>query len=173
MPPPTRIAARRAADTSSSRRHHAESLGNALAEAIARQHRDHPRWSFHLHHDNLLALAREDPRLGIVPSYPTLCRFMKGQGLLRTRKRRHREQSGGEPFVARETRSYEVTHVHGLWHLDFHEGSRPIFDASGNKHTPQLLGVLDDRSRLCCHAQWYLQETAEALVHADARRSRS
>jgi hypothetical protein len=30
---------------------------------------------------------------------------------------------------------------------------------------PQLLGILDDRSRLCCHLQWYLDETAEALVH--------
>ncbi len=28
--------------------------------------------------------------------------------------------------MTRETRSYEVTHVHGLWHLDFHEGSRPV-----------------------------------------------
>jgi hypothetical protein len=45
------------------------SLGPALAEAIVRQYRDHPRWSFQLHHDNLRALAREDPRLGPVPSY--------------------------------------------------------------------------------------------------------
>lgn len=30
---------------------------------------------------------------------------------------------------------------------------------------PQLLGILDDRSRLCCHAQWYLDETAESLTH--------
>jgi hypothetical protein len=28
-----------------------------------------------------------------------------------------------------------------------------------------LLGVLDDHSRLCCHLQWYLDETAEALIH--------
>jgi hypothetical protein len=27
------------------------------------------------------------------------------------------------------------------------------------------LGVLDDHSRLCCHVQWYLSETAEDLVH--------
>ncbi len=142
------------------------SLGPLLIEAIAKQHRDHPRWTFQLHHDNLLALAREDPRLAPVPSYPTLCRFMKGQGLLRARKRRHREHLDGEPFVARETRSYEVTHVHGLWHLDFHEGSRPVLVASGQWQKPQLLGVLDDRSRLCCHLQWYLDETAEVLIHA-------
>jgi putative transposase len=141
------------------------SLGPLLVEAIVKQHRDHPRWSFQLHHDNLLALAREDPRLGPVPSYPTLSRFMKGQGLLRARKRRHREHPDGEPFTSRETRSYEVTHVHGLWHLDFHEGSRPVLTPTGEWRKPQLLGVLDDRSRLCCHLQWYLEETAEALIH--------
>jgi len=91
---------------------------------------------------------------------------MKAQGLLRARKRRHRETTDGEPFASRETRSYEVTHVHGLWHLDFHEGSRPVLTPSGQWQKPQLLGVLDDRSRLCCHLQWYLDETAESLIHA-------
>ena len=28
-----------------------------------------------------------------------------------------------------------------------------------------LLGVIDDRSRLVCHLQWYLDETAHSLVH--------
>ena len=137
----------------------------ALAEAIAQQHRDHPRWTFQLHFDNLVALAREDPRLGPVPSYTTVCRFMRAQGLLRARKRRHREHPDGEPFTPRETRSFEVAHVHGLWHLDFHQGSRPVLCPDGQWRTPQLLGVLDDRSRLCCHTQWYLDETAEALLH--------
>jgi hypothetical protein len=30
---------------------------------------------------------------------------------------------------------------------------------------PIALGILDDHSRLCCHIQWYLCETAEDLVH--------
>ena len=30
---------------------------------------------------------------------------------------------------------------------------------------PQRLGILDDYSRLCAHAQWYLHETTENLVH--------
>jgi putative transposase len=142
------------------------SIGPALAEAIARQHREHPRWSYQLHYDNLVAVACEDPRLGPMPGYATVCRFMKAQGLSRARKRRHRETPDDEPFAPRETRSYEVTHVHGLWHLDFHEGSRPVLTPSGQWQKPQLLGVLDDRSRLCCHLQWYLDETAESLIHA-------
>jgi transposase InsO family protein len=62
-------------------------------------------------------------------------------------------------------RSFEVTHVHGLWHLDFHNGSRKVLTAAGEWLTPFLLGILDDRSRLGCHLQWYLDETTGSLVH--------
>jgi putative transposase len=55
--------------------------------------------------------------------------------------------------------------VHGLWHLDFHEGSRAILTVDGEWKKPQVVGILDDRSRLCCHLQWYWAETAEVLVH--------
>lgn len=139
------------------------SVSPALAEAIVGQHKDHPRWTFQLHYDNLVALAREEPRLGPMPGYATVCRFMKGRALLRARKKRHHREDAD--FTQRETRSFEVSHVHGLWHLDFHEGSRAILTPGGEWKKPQLLGILDDRSRLCCHLQWYLEETAEALVH--------
>lgn len=43
------------------------SVSTLLGEAIVRQHRDHPRWSFQLHYDNLLVVTREDPRLGPMP----------------------------------------------------------------------------------------------------------
>ncbi|MEQ8762758.1 MAG: DDE-type integrase/transposase/recombinase, partial [Planctomycetota bacterium] len=65
----------------------------------------------------------------------------------------------------REVRSYENEYVSGLWHLDFHVGSRAILTPKGEWIRPKLFGVLDDHSRLACHAQWYLEETAEALVH--------
>ncbi|MGH8848101.1 MAG: hypothetical protein ACREXQ_12810, partial [Polaromonas sp.] len=42
-----------------------------------------------------------------------------------------------------------------LWHLDFHHGSRKVLTRQGEWVTPMLLGVLDDRSRLVCHLQWY------------------
>jgi putative transposase len=141
------------------------SVSPAVAVAIARQHAAHPRWTWQLHHDNLVALAREDPALGPLPGYTTLCRYMKHHGLVRAKKKRRFGAEDGSSFVARETRSFEVRHVHGLWHLDFHEGSRAVLTADGEWQKPQLLGVLDDRSRLCCHLQWYLHETAEALVH--------
>ena len=65
----------------------------------------------------------------------------------------------------REVRSYEATHVGALWHLDFHHGSMKVLTAGGQWLRPIALGILDDHSRLCCHVQWYLSETAEDLVH--------
>lgn len=143
------------------------SVPSALGEALARQHREHPRWTYQLHYDNLLALAREDPTLGPVPGYATVCRYMKSRALLRARKKRR--HGSGDALAPRETRSFEVEHVHGLWHLDFHEGSRAVLTPQGEWRKPQLLGVLDDRSRLCCHLQWYWDETAETLVHGLAQ----
>jgi putative transposase len=40
-----------------------------------------------------------------------------------------------------------------------------VLRADGHWVYPILLGILDDRSRLCCHAQWYLAEGAEELCH--------
>lgn len=146
-------------------------MSAAMAMVLEAQYRAHPSWSFQLHHDNLRALAREHPERGRVPSYTTMSRFMKDRGWLRHRKKPRRRDGGHTddttaiPREPRETRSFEVSHVHALWHLDFHDGSRKILTPGGVWKTPRLLGVLDDRSRLICHLQWYLDVTAETLVH--------
>jgi len=41
--------------------------------------RQHPRWSYQLVHDNLAAIGRLKPELGVLPGYATVCRFMKHQ----------------------------------------------------------------------------------------------
>lgn len=138
------------------------SVSDALRELLRRLHAEHPTWSYQLHYDNLLAEAKQRSLLGPLPSYPTVRRWMKDAGLFR-QKRKKRNIDGFEP---REQRSFEVTHVHGLWHLDFHVGSRKVSMPDGKWHKVVLLCVLDDCSRLCCHLQWFLEETARALVHA-------
>lgn len=140
-----------------------------VALALAGLYQHHPGWSTQLHHDNLRALAREDPSLGVVPSYTTVGRYMKTRGWLRHRRKPRFSIDEKVVHEARETRSYEVSHVHGLWHLDFHDGSRKVLTTSGEWKTPRMLSVLDDHSRLCCHVQWYLDETAETLVHGIAQ----
>jgi transposase InsO family protein len=146
-------------------------VSSAVMVAIVTQHKLHPTWSYKLHADNLVAQVELGELVGRAPSYTTVRRVMKERGLFRQKRRQRRgnEQRNDhsrEIFEARETRSYESAYVHGLWHLDFH-GAKfvRIVLASGVVVTPKLLGILDDRSRLCCHAQWYLDETGEVLVH--------
>jgi putative transposase len=145
------------------------SLPTAIAQRLHLQYRDHPDWSYQLHYDNLAALLKADPSMGQLRSYSTVKRYMQAQGLVR----RPRLRPSGRPGEARaeerrqtrEIRSYEATHVGALWHLDFHHGSLKVLTRGGQWQRPISLGILDDHSRLCCHVQWYLSETAEDLVH--------
>ena len=135
-----------------------------VAEAIRTLRKQHPRWSYRLVHDNLVALGRERPELGVLPGYATVSRFMKHHGLGKHRRLRRHEREPG--FVPRERRLFEVAHVHGLWHCDFHDAKRKVVSASGEWVTATLFVVLDDHSRLCCHAQWYVGDgNTESFVH--------
>lgn len=139
------------------------SVSDVVAAELRRLRKEHPRWSFRLVHDNLKAIAVAKPELIPLPGYATVCRYMRNNGLVKARRPRRHELEPG--FVKRETRSYEVRHTHALWHCDFHECSRSVALPSGDLVRPQLFGVLDDHSRLCCHLQWYLHEDAESFVH--------
>jgi putative transposase len=145
------------------------SLSAPLAERLIFQHRDHPHWSYQLHYDNLAALVKADPRLGPLCSYATVRRYMLVHGLRRKPRlqprRRPSEERAETRRQTREIRSYEATYVGSLWHLDFHHGLLKVLTAGGQWLQPIALGILDDHSRLCCHVQWYLSETAEDLVH--------
>jgi putative transposase len=86
--------------------------------------------------------------------------FMASQGL-----HKQRRVEASRQFAPREVRSFEVEHVNSCWHLDFHTGSRSVLTAKGTWVKPSALCILDDRSRLICHVQWFLDETARTLVH--------
>jgi transposase InsO family protein len=145
------------------------SLVLSVRQALRAQYQEHKSWSYRLHFDNLQALSQSELELGQVPSYEVIRRWMKSQGLLRQPKRRWRPTAGGhlaqERLERLEVRSYEAEYVGGLWHGDFHEGSLKVLTRRGQWVMPQLLGILDDCSRLGCHAQWYLAETAESFSH--------
>ena len=140
-------------------------MSPALIEALRAQYRAHPSWSAQLHHENLAALVASAPELGPMPSYATLTRAMRARGLVRKRRRKWHESEAGPAVEAREVLSYEVSRSHALWHADMHHAKRRVLTASGEWKTPVLLGFLDDHSRLGCHLQWYLAETAEVFVH--------
>jgi putative transposase len=144
-------------------------IGDAVRLAVLAQYAAHKSWTVQLHHDNIVALAETKPELMPVPSYPTLRRFMKANGLNRRRRVTSRRTEGAEraedKLAEREIRGYEAEYVNGLWHWDCHVGSKKVLTARGEWATPILFGVIDDRSRLACHLQWYLGETAEIIAH--------
>ncbi|MBV8287934.1 MAG: DDE-type integrase/transposase/recombinase, partial [Hyphomicrobiales bacterium] len=148
-------------------------VSEAVRRAVLAQYGAHKSWSVKLHHDNLIALAEAQPDLEPLPSYPTLLRFMRANGLDKRRRLAPRQTDGAERaearIVEREVRRYEAEYVNGLWHWDCHHGSRKVLTARGEWVTPILFGVLDDRSRLACHLQWYLSETAEVVAHGLAQ----
>lgn len=137
-----------------------------LKEAIENQYRAHPSWSYKLHWDNLLATFGES-----CPSYSALRRYMQANGFFKKRRLRARRAQSEAQLQAqkrcdnKEIRSYEVEHVGALWHLDFHHARRQLLTKGGQWKTPICLSVIDDRSRLVCHLQWYFSEDTKCLVH--------
>jgi putative transposase len=145
------------------------SLSPPLRERLHAQYQAHPSWTAQLHYDNLAVTAAEQPALGALPSYASVRRYLKAHGLFRQPRTPARHTAGSELAAQRragfEIRSYESAHTNALWHADYHHGSRAVLSRAGRWQTPVLLGVLDDHSRLACHVQWYLEESAESFVH--------
>ena len=142
------------------------SLSPQVIDILTAQYREHPGWTMQLHVDNLRVSLR--PMDLPMPSYPTVRRYLIAHGMRRQAQPK-RDTAGArlarERLEQREVRSFEVDHVGALWHLDFHHAARKVLTRSGALVKPLLLCVIDDRSRLVCHLQWYLDETAESLVH--------
>jgi transposase InsO family protein len=145
-------------------------MSPAVCQALLAQYQAHPSWTTMLHVENLRALAEQHTALAPVPSYSTIHRFFQAQGLHKRRRLTARRTEGAERaearLAAREIRGYEAEYVGQLFHWDAHVGSRKVLTARGEWVTPVLFGVLDDRSRLACHLQWYLgPECAQNVVH--------
>jgi transposase InsO family protein len=144
-------------------------LSEALLSALEVQYARYPRWTVQLHYDNLAAEVADKPQMGALPSYQSVLRRMREKGWQKRREPANPTQGQRRAALRRESREirgYEASHVHALWHLDFHQGSLKVLDEEGRWQTPLVCAVLDDRSRVCCHLQWYLAENAQNLVHA-------
>ena len=150
-------------------------LAGDLIEEWKRLYDKHSHWSVVLLYNNFKVWAKHerDPPLTAVPSYSTMRRFYVRSGWVRHRKPRTRENGTVLPAsvaaearrLGIEIRSFENDYIGGLWHLDFHKGTRAILLEDGSWKMPLMFAVMDDRSRLICHGQWYLSESTESLVH--------
>jgi len=146
------------------------SLSAEAVQVLTALYREHPGWTAQLLHDNLrVTLGATATKC---PSYPSVRRYLKAQGLLRRRAPK-RSTDGAlaarDRLEQREVRSYEVEHVLQLLHLDFHHGSRKVLTRSGAWVKPLLVGFIDDRSRFLCHAQWYVSEALRSWSTVCAR----
>lgn len=136
---------------------------------IQNNYRSHPSWSGQLHYDNLQIWLDQNPSYGMMPSYPTVLRYLRMKGWNKQPRVRSPNAPGrliaSQRLEDREVRSFENEYVGGLWHLDFHHSSRRLRNERGEMATPLALCILDDRSRFVCHLQWYWAEDTQALVH--------
>lgn len=128
---------------------------------------NYQHWSYQLHRDNLQVALKS---AGLpTPSYSTVRRYLLSLGKRKVAKKKNRDRPGYQRSLEKrahfECRSFENQYVNGLWHLDFHHCSRSVITTAGEIIYPVALGVLDDHSRLICHLQWYLAESAVNLVH--------
>lgn len=118
----------------------------------------HPRWTTKLLHDNATIVARRENIP--VPSYDATMRYCRRHGLRKQasplKSRRH------QPLL------YEMPYANSMWHLDFHHGKSELYitNSNGKLEKPYLIIIKDDYSRFITHAQWYLSESGECLVHA-------
>ena len=81
------------------------------------------------------------------------------------------QKAAQERLEQREVRIYESSHVHALWHLDFHKAWRNVVDSKGKWHVAHVLAILDDRSRVCNHIQWchhglFINKSSNNVSHA-------
>ena len=145
-------------------------LTDDLRTAILNQYKQYPWWTYQLHHENARVLTLNNVDLGSAPSYMTILRYFKENGLTRTKRPNSNKETAGQALArskleTREVRSFEVDYAGGLWHLDFHHSSLKVLDESGVWIKPLALCITDDHSRLCCHVQWYTTESTKDLVH--------
>lgn len=136
---------------------------------LQNNYRNYMNWSYRLHYDNLIAHLNAHPEDGMPPSYASVVRYMQRMGYRKTPRPRSPLSPGLERAFERrqsyEIRSFENEYVGGLWHLDFHHASRQILTSNGEYRRPLCLCIIDDRSRLCCHIQWYWNEDTKSLSH--------
>lgn len=106
----------------------------------------------------LQTLIRTAHQRGVVDSEQylaesTLWRLLKREGLMER----------GEP-AALDRRRFEAQLPNDLWQSDVMHGPSVSVDAKNRKAF--LIAFIDDMSRLCCHAQFYLSENLTSYLDA-------
>ena len=144
------------------------SLDEAIGAGLKKQYAEYPWWTVQLHAKNLKSyLQRTSPTIP-PPSYSSVRRYMKSEGLhkkSRPKVNERGELDGLDAVQTREVACFEAEHVNQIWSLDFHTGKLRVLLPSGEWVQPKVAAILDHYSRVCCHAVWGLFEDTIDLVH--------
>ena len=131
-------------------------IADVLAQAMHAQYTAHRGWSYQLHHDNLVAWRRGRPRAGRGAVVLDGAAVHEVEGLVRRRRSAATPTDGTRAgrAPARGARGAQLRDRVRAWALAPGLPPRPkkVLIARGAVVTPWLLGILDDHSRLCCHA---------------------
>ncbi|MFQ5629242.1 MAG: DDE-type integrase/transposase/recombinase [bacterium] len=89
------------------------------------------------------------------PSNTTLYRYISDQ------------RPKNDKNSAKERRAFEAPHAASLWQTDVMYG--PYITVKGKNHRchkqqTYLVAIIDDHSRLCCHAEFYLEQSIGSIV---------
>jgi transposase InsO family protein len=123
-----------------------------MIQYLEQQYVSHPRWTVKLHYDNFKIWGKK--KYEEVPCYGSLLRLFNKRGWDRSRL-----------VPVREKKSFESSFPGELWHLDFHHARRTVLLSNGLRVVPICLAIMDDCTRVCCHAQWFIHETTKILTH--------
>ena len=90
------------------------------------------------------------------PSDTTLYRYIRSQRPPKT------QQTCGK-----ERRAFEAPHAGSLWQTDIMYGPHVTFRTKAHRYQQKqtyLVAIIDDHSRLCCHAEFYLEQTLASVI---------
>jgi hypothetical protein len=135
-------------------------LSAEAVQALTLQYREHPDWSAQPHHDNLrmMLAAAADSKC---PSYPSVRRHLKAQGLLRQRPLRR----GSEGALSNRWGGFKALRARWLDHLDSASRRPVILIDEAQEMTPIVLSEL----RLLASARFDSQSLLCVVFYGDAR----
>lgn len=142
-------------------------IQSLLERLLKKQYQEHPWWTVELHHKNLVISLKKDAPELFPPSYSTVLRYMRKEGLKKIPRPRVNENGELDNIQAPEKKEialFEASFVNELWSLDFHKGKFRVLDSDGKWLQPICCAIMDHHSRLICHAWWGFFESTEELV---------
>jgi transposase InsO family protein len=126
-------------------------IGPELGAEILSVKREHPEMTLAA---AVQKVETEKPELCVEPvPMSSVYRFYNGSGAA--------DNGNGD---GKDRRRFEMEHCNDCWMLDAMDGPRAVCGNGKEPKKTHCFGIIDDKSRLVCHAEFYPDEKAESLL---------